>query len=100
MSSEDFIFGTRAVIEAIKSNRSIEKVLLRKGLDNPLFSELFWLIKENNIPFQFVPVEKINRITRKNHQGVLAFLAAVDYANIEIVVPGIFESGADPFRCV
>lgn len=97
MSSEDFIFGTRAVIEAIKSNRSIEKVLLRKGLDNPLFSELFLLIKENNIPFQFVPVEKINRVTRKNHQGVLAFLAAVDYANIEIVVPGIFESGADPF---
>ncbi len=96
MSSEDFIFGTRAVIEAIKGRRSIEKVLLKKGLENPLFSELFQLIKENNIPFQFVPVERINRVTRKNHQGVLAFLAAVDYAKIEVVVPGIFETGADP----
>ena len=97
MNSEDYIFGTRAVIEAIKGNRSIEKVLLKQGLENPLFSELFGIIKENNIPFQFVPVERINRVTRKNHQGVLAFIAAVDFTNLETVVPGIFESGADPF---
>ncbi|RIH63535.1 23S rRNA (guanosine(2251)-2'-O)-methyltransferase RlmB [Mariniphaga sediminis] len=97
MQHEDYIFGTRAVIEAVKSGRRIEKVLIRKGLDNPLFSELFQLIKENEIPFQFVPVEKINRVTRKNHQGVLAFLSAVEFDDIETLLPGLFESGVDPF---
>lgn len=100
MHKEDFIFGTRAVIEAIRNNRPIEKVLIKKGLENVLFAELFQLIKENNTPFQFVPVEKINRITRKNHQGVLAFLAAVEYTQIEALIPMLFESGVDPLILV
>ncbi len=100
MNKEDFIFGTRAVIEAIKSNRNIEKVLLRKGAENVLFEELFHLIRENRIPFQFVPVERINRITRKNHQGVLAFISAVDFSDIEIVLPGVFESGEAPLLLI
>jgi len=97
MNKEDYIFGTRAVIEAIKSRKPVERVLIRKGLDNELFHQLFSLIKENDIPFQFVPVEKINRVTRKNHQGVLAFISAVEFADVETVVPGLFESGVDPF---
>lgn len=96
MNNEDFIFGTRAVMEAIKNGRTIEKVLIRKGLDNDLFRQLFRLIKEENIACQFVPVEKINRVTRKNHQGILAFVSAVEFADIEVVIPGLFESGADP----
>lgn len=97
MNKEDYIFGTRAVIEAIKSGKPVEKVLIRKSLDNELFHQLFGLIKENDISFQFVPVEKINRVTRKNHQGVLAFISAVEFADIETVLPGLFESGVDPF---
>lgn len=96
MNKEDYIFGTRAVIEAIKNGRSIEKVLIKTGVDNALFFELFQLIKENGIPYQFVPVEKINRITRKNHQGILAFIAAVEFAQLETIVPGLFEAGVDP----
>lgn len=96
MNKEDYIFGTRAVLEAIKTGRPVEKVLIRKGLNNDLFQQLFKLIHANNIPFQFVPLEKINRITRKNHQGILAFLSAVEFADIETVVPGIFETGVDP----
>jgi len=100
MNKEDYIFGTRAVIEAIKSRKPVERVLIKKGLDNELFHQLFSLIKENDISFQFVPVEKINRVTRKNHQGVLAFISAVEFADIETVVPGLFESGVDPFVLV
>ncbi|MFW5821782.1 MAG: 23S rRNA (guanosine(2251)-2'-O)-methyltransferase RlmB [Tangfeifania sp.] len=100
MNKEDFIFGTRAVIEAIRSGKPVEKVLLRKGLDNELFRQLYSLIQENDIPFRFVPVEKINRVTRKNHQGVLAFISAVEFADIETVVPGLFESGVDPFLLI
>jgi 23S rRNA (guanosine2251-2'-O)-methyltransferase len=96
MNKEDYIFGTRAVIEAVKNGRNIEKVLMRKGVDNALFAELFQLLKENNIPFQFVPVEKINRITRKNHQGVVANIAAVEFADLETLLPGLFEKGVYP----
>jgi 23S rRNA (guanosine2251-2'-O)-methyltransferase len=92
----DFIFGIRAVIEAIVSGKEIEKVLIKKGLDGELFRELFSLLREVEIPFQFVPIEKIDRISRKNHQGVIAFISPVSYQNIEMLLPGIFEQGKTP----
>jgi len=93
---EDFVFGTRAVIEAIRAGRSIDKVLIKNGLSNELFGELYQLIKEYDIPFQYVPLEKINRITRKNHQGILALMASVEFFRIEDVLPTIFEKGEEP----
>ncbi len=100
MNKENFIFGTRAVMEAILSGRPVDKILLKKGLDNDLYRQLFSLIKEKNIPFQFVPVEKINRITRKNHQGVIALISEVEFVDIETLLPGLFESGTDPFLLI
>jgi len=100
MNKEDFLFGTRAVIEAIKKGRTIDKVLLKKGLSNELFQELLRLIKENNITTQSVPIEKINRITRKNHQGVIAFISPIEFDDIEMVLPGIYESGETPLLLI
>lgn len=96
MNNDDFIFGTRAIIEAINTGRTIEKILVKKGLDNELYQQLQPLIKEHQIPVQQVPVEKINRITRKNHQGVLAFVSPIEYSSIEMLLPGLFEKGKDP----
>ncbi len=100
MNKEDFVFGTRAVMEAIKNGKTIDKILVKKGLNNELFQELQLLIKENNIAIQAVPVEKINRVTRKNHQGVLAFISPVVFDNIENVLPSIYESGQDPLLLI
>lgn len=100
MNNDDFVFGTRAVIEAVKNGKTIDKVLIKKGLHNELFSELLQLLKENNIVFQFVPIEKINRVTRKNHQGVLAFVSPVEFDDIESVLPGIYETGKSPLLLV
>lgn len=97
MQKDDFVFGTRAIIEAIKKGRPIEKVLIKKGLNNNLFQELYQLIKENEVAFQFVPIEKINRITRKNHQGVLALLSPIEFYPVESVLPGLYETGKNPF---
>ena len=96
INKEDFVFGTRAVIEAVNTGKTIDKVLIKKGLRNELVAELHQLLRENNIPIQYVPLEKINRITRKNHQGVLAFISPVEFSEIETVLPGIFESGQTP----
>jgi 23S rRNA (guanosine2251-2'-O)-methyltransferase len=100
MEKDDFIFGTRAVIEAINTVKNIEKVYIKTGLNNELFQQLLLLLKENEIAFQFVPLEKINRITRKNHQGVLAFISPVEFTDIEMLLPVIFESGKDPLLLV
>lgn len=100
MNNEDFLFGTRAVIEAIKTGKTIDKVLIKKGLKNELFSELLQLLKENGVAFQFVPIEKINRFTRKNHQGVIALLSPIEFNNIDNVLPGIFETGEAPLILV
>jgi 23S rRNA (guanosine2251-2'-O)-methyltransferase len=93
----DFIFGVRAIIEAIRSGKEIDKVFIRKGLDGELFQELFQAIKENNIGFQYVPVEKLNRITQKNHQGVIALVSPIAYNNIESIIPWLYEQGKTPF---
>ncbi len=100
INKEDFVFGTRAVIEAIKKGKAVDKILIKKGLKNELVSELHELIRENKIVFQYVPLEKINRITRKNHQGVLAFISPIEFVNIETILPGIFESGETPLLLI
>lgn len=100
MNNEDFIYGTRAVIEAVKSGKNIERVLIKKGLDNELAAEMFHLIREAGISFQHVPVERINRITRKNHQGVLAYVSAVEFTDLESVLPTIYDSGKDPLLLI
>ena len=94
--SDDMIFGTRAVIEAINSGKEIDKVLLKKGPGSDLSKEVFDLIREHQIPFQFVPVEKLNRITRKSHQGVVAFVSPVIFYDIENYLPALFEEGKNP----
>lgn len=100
MEKDEYIYGTRAVIEAINTGKNIEKVYIKTGLNNDLYQQLISLIKENEIAFQFVPLEKINRITRKNHQGVLAFISPIEYTSIEMLIPSIFESGREPLLLI
>jgi 23S rRNA (guanosine2251-2'-O)-methyltransferase len=95
-SDESFIFGIRAVIEAIRAGKEIDKLLLQHGLSGELFQELRHLVRERNIVHQFVPVEKLHRITRKNHQGAIAFVSQISYSDIEKILPGLFEKGKVP----
>ena len=94
------IFGLRPVIEAIDAGREISKVLLRKGLDGDTYRELLVSLRKHDIPSQVVPSEKLNRVTRKNHQGVIAFVSPVEYARIENLIPVLFEKGENPFIIV
>ena len=96
MKIENCIFGIRAVIEAIKSDKEIDKILVKRGLENELAKELFSVIKEYNVPMQYVPIQKIDSITRKNHQGVLAFISEINYFNIEEIIPKLYEDGKNP----
>ena len=94
---DTLIVGLHPILEAIRAGKEINKVLIRKGLKNESFNILFQQIRDFKIPFQHVPVEKLNRITKANHQGVVAFLSVIEYQNIENILQNCFEQGRDPF---
>ena len=94
---EDSIFGIRSVIEAIRFGKDIDKVLVKRGLRGDLFKELQTEMNSNNIPIQYVPEEKLNRITRKNHQGVIALMSPITFYDLENIVADIYEKGESPF---
>jgi len=90
------IFGLRAVIEAINSNKTIDKVFLQKGLRGELFNELESLIRRQSINVSYVPVEKLNRLTGKNHQGAVAQISPIEFYDLENLVINVIESGKTP----
>jgi 23S rRNA (guanosine2251-2'-O)-methyltransferase len=96
MEQDNLIFGTRAVIEALNAGKDIEKIFVQKGLSNELYSQLRQALKGNVVPIQFVPPEKLKRLTEKNHQGVIAFLTEITYYNTEELLAGVFEKGKTP----
>lgn len=96
LNTDNLIFGTRAVIEAVNAGKEIDKIIIQKGLSNQLYSELRKAIKDLDIPIQIVPPEKISRITSKNHQGVLAFISQITYYEVEDLLAATFEKGKTP----
>ncbi|MDH6359251.1 23S rRNA (guanosine(2251)-2'-O)-methyltransferase RlmB [Parabacteroides sp. PF5-9] len=97
MRENEMIFGIRTVIEAIQAEKEIDKILVRKDLQGELSKELFTTLKGRDIPVQRVPAERLDRVTRKNHQGVIAFISAIMYHSLEDIIPFVYEKGKDPF---
>jgi 23S rRNA (guanosine2251-2'-O)-methyltransferase len=93
---ENIIFGLRPILEYLEEGKTPERVYIQQGLTGQTFQQLFQAIREKDIPFQMVPVEKLNRITKKNHQGVIAQIAVIEYQKLDLLLPGIFESGQTP----
>ncbi|HPF03668.1 MAG TPA: 23S rRNA (guanosine(2251)-2'-O)-methyltransferase RlmB [Bacteroidales bacterium] len=96
----DFIFGLRPVIEAIRAGKTIDRLLVKQGLRGELYHELMTEVKRNGISYQIVPAERLELITRKNHQGIVAWLSLIDYQSISNLLPLIYEKGEDPLIVV
>ncbi len=97
---DDFIFGLRPVMEAIEAGKTIDKIFIQNGLQGDIVAELKKQLSKEGIRPNYVPVEKLNRITRKNHQGVVAFTTDITFYKIEDLVPQLFEEGKTPFLLV
>jgi len=93
---DQMIFGIRPVMEAIDAGRDIERIFLQRDIQNPLARELKKMMADNGIHYSSVPIEKLNRLTRKNHQGVVCFLGYVSYTRVEDVIPALFEKNTYP----
>jgi len=97
---EDFVFGLRPVIEAIEAGKTIDKIFLQNGLQGDNMIELKKLLAQHKLRANYVPLEKLNRFTRKNHQGVVAFVSDIPFHKIEDLLPQIFEEGRVPFLLI
>jgi len=97
---KNYIFGIHAIIETIKAGKTIDKLFIQKGLHNDAFAELWKLVRLRRVNYKHVPLEKINRLTKKNHQGVFAFLSPIDFHKIEDVIPRLYEEGKNPLILV
>ena len=95
-----YLFGMHPVLEAIKAGKKFDKVLLKQGLEGPQFKELMDLMKQNEIPFQFVPVERFNRAVRGAHQGVLAYISEIEYVDIEQLVNNALGRSENPLLVI
>jgi 23S rRNA (guanosine2251-2'-O)-methyltransferase len=91
------IFGLRAIMEAINSGSTINKIYLQKGLRGKIFYELESLIKQNRIATSFVPVEKLDRLSKnKNHQGAVAQISPVEFHDLEALIESVLEKKKTP----
>ena len=100
IDKSQYIYGIHAVTEAIEAGKDIDKIFLSKTLNNDTAQEIINRAKALQVPVQRVPVQKIDRITHRNHQGVLAMMAAVTYYHVEDLVPQLFDDGENPFFVV
>jgi 23S rRNA (guanosine2251-2'-O)-methyltransferase len=99
-TADNVIFGVRAVIEAIRAGRSINRIWIQKNMNKELFLDLKKELNGKDFALQFVPIEKINSLVQGNHQGVVADISPVEYGEIEPFVEQLLEEGVKPFILV
>lgn len=98
--NDDAVYGIRAIMEAVRSGKQVDKVLVKQGLSGELASELFSLLKQRNIPMQYVPEQSLNKYGNRNHQGVIAMISPVEFHDLEFLLPTIFEQKGSPFLLI
>lgn len=100
MEKTDMIYGTRAVLEAIHAGKEIEKIMIQSGLQNDLIKELISTARQKQVPYTFVPQEKLKRLSAKNHQGVICLLSSVSYAELDNVIDKAYSEGREPLLLI
>ncbi|GAB1418264.1 23S rRNA (guanosine(2251)-2'-O)-methyltransferase RlmB [Bacteroidales bacterium] len=98
--AKEIIFGVHPVMEALKAGVEVEKLMVQNAARSPQMTEILRLARQLEVPVQMVPVEKLNRLTRKNHQGIVAFTAHLSYQKLSAVLPMIFEAAMEPFLLI
>lgn len=100
MKDNQMVFGIRAVREAIEAGQELDQIYVKRETNSAQMSELIQAIGNRRIPLRKVPVSKLNRLTRKNHQGVIAIKAVTTYYSLEEMIPFLYEKGRNPFIVV
>ncbi len=96
VKQSSLIIGRQPLVEALQSGKAIDKILLQKNASGDVISQVRKLAREQNIPVQLVPIEKLNGLTKANHQGLLAFAARVQYMDLQQVIDHVVSNGDLP----
>ena len=96
MQKETLVYGLRAVMEAVQADQELDKVFMQKGLQGPLFKQLEGVLRQKRIPVSYVPYEKLNKLTRQNHQGVVAMISPITYQPLESTIDSLVASEGQP----
>ncbi|BCY27328.1 23S rRNA (guanosine(2251)-2'-O)-methyltransferase RlmB [Flavobacterium okayamense] len=100
MEKEQQIFGIRAIIEAVQAGKEIDKVFVQKDLQGDLMKELLKVLKQNGVNFSYVPVEKLNRLGDRNHQGAVASISPISFADLDELIMSLLDEGKNPLFIV
>ncbi|WP_103725472.1 23S rRNA (guanosine(2251)-2'-O)-methyltransferase RlmB [Flavobacterium croceum] len=100
MEKENVIFGIRAIIEAIQAKKEIDKIFIQNEANSELMKELFKTIKQHNLNYAYVPVEKLNRMTTQNHQGAIATIAPILFQKLETFIDNLVEKNENPLLLI
>lgn len=95
-NNQYYLYGMHPVTDAVRQGRKFEKILFKKGLEGEQFRVLLEEVTQRGIPYQFVPVEKMNRLVSGAHQGVIAYLAQIEYVPFEEMVEAALSRKAHP----
>jgi 23S rRNA (guanosine2251-2'-O)-methyltransferase len=93
---QNIIFGIHPVLEALKGGQNLDKVLLKRGLDKDTSQQIESELIKSGIPYQYVPMEKLNRLTRRQHQGIIAFVSLIEYADLDEILIRTIENAKPP----
>lgn len=100
LRGNDMVFGVHAVLETLRAGKEIDRIFIQKDSNNEAFAEILAIATAREIPLQKVPIEKMHRITRKVHQGVICFVSPIQYAPLDNIVQSAFEQGRMPLLLV
>ncbi len=100
IKNNKLIFGIHAIKEALDAGKELDKIFVRRALKNDEVQAIIQIARERIIPLQIVPEEKLNRICRQNHQGVVAFISQIEYTQLDQLLPTIYENGEMPFLII
>jgi 23S rRNA (guanosine2251-2'-O)-methyltransferase len=96
VKQSSLIIGRQPLVEALQSGKAIDKILLQKNAAGDVINTVRQLAREQNIPIQIVPIEKLNGLTKANHQGLIAFAARVQYMDLQQVIDHVVSNGELP----
>ncbi|KXB36677.1 RNA methyltransferase, TrmH family, group 3 [Bacteroidales bacterium KA00251] len=100
MIKEQLLYGIHSVQEALATGKLLDKIFLKKGIVGDSIQQIRHEARLQQIPVQEVPLEKLNRLTRKSHQGCVAIVAPIEYTHLENLIPTLYEEGREPFIIV
>ncbi|NEN23483.1 23S rRNA (guanosine(2251)-2'-O)-methyltransferase RlmB [Cryomorpha ignava] len=100
MKKDQLVYGIHPVLEALETGKSMEKVMIQKGLNPDTLHKILPKLKETGTPFQFVPKVKLDKTTGKNHQGIIAMMSPIEFQDLEWLIPSIYESGETPLLLI